>query len=213
MKQKHEIDIENVEQLLVAHSSKSMLIKALSIFLPNKISFYVIVLLCLLPSILISISIDTISLTLSSIEIINQIIIALLGIVFTGYAFFQALINKELLIWMLGSDESKSQVKKKKSRLQITNEYFVEIMILQGLSIFVGLFINVSLNAIPNNWYIFDNYIVNNSLAFLMLWIYFSFNFLIVWEIKSFVFNLFQLFNLHAGAKVLSMLEDNDDEE
>ncbi len=221
MKQKIEIDIEIIEELLKNQTSKEMLFQSFNFILPNKtnknyLSFCIIILLSMIPSVLIGFSSDTISLIKSSAEKINEAMIALFGIVFTGYAFFQALINKELLLRMLSSDEGDKDSRKKqvkKSRLQISNEYFVKVMMLQGFSIIISLFLGISLDAIPNNWSLFDNLIMNNSIAFLAIWLYLSFNFLIVWEIKSFVFNVFQLFNAHAGAKVLTMLNGKQNEE
>lgn len=215
MKQNREIDIECLEQLLKNQTSKIVLFQSFHLLKPKKghrVSFFLIIIACILPAILIGISSDTITLAKEAVEIINQIIIALFGIIFTGYALFQALLNKELLLWMLECDTDKIQ-KIKKSRLQITNEYFVQIMLLQGISIFIGLFVGLMLSAVSTDWCLFDNNIINTILAFIALWIYFCFNFLIVWELKSFIFNLFQLFNAHAVSRVLSLLNGDEDQE
>ena len=49
--------------------------------------------------------INTIALTKDVFEAIISIIIALIAIVFTGYAFFQALVNNKMLITLLSVDD------------------------------------------------------------------------------------------------------------
>ncbi len=216
---KRKINVDNVERLFEKKSSKQVMFHALKLLKPSKkniVSFIIIILIGILPAGLISYSIDTIKMTKAAIEVIGGVVLALFGIAFTGYAFFQALINKELLIWMLEDDkdnkDNKDKDDKSKSRLQNMNEYFAEVMMLQGLSIFISLIVRVILIALPENWAATNFNLLNIIISLIVLSFYFSFNFLTVWELKSFIFNIFQLFNAHAGAKVLSMFKDDNED-
>lgn len=218
MQLKQEVEIESIEQLFKKQTSKQLLIEAFKLILPKKkswLSFVIVFGVCLLPSILISTSSNTINLTYNVVDKINDVILALFGIIFTGYAFFQALINKKFLIWMLGYENNNLQNNDKKiqkTRLQNTNEYFVQVMLLQGFSIFISVFLIITLGAFSEDWCISKNNLFNEIFAFSLLQCYLVFNFLIIWELKSFVFNIFQLFNAHAGATVLALFDDNQDE-
>lgn len=213
---KTEVEFEPIEQLFKKQTSKRLLIEAFQLILnkESRLSIIIVFIVCLLPSILISTSSDTINLTSNVVDKINDVMLALFGVIFTGYAFFQALINKEFLIWMLGSEDSnqKNGEEIKKTRLQITNEYFVHVMLLQGFSIFISVFLIITLGAIPEDWCLFKINIINEIIAFCLLQCYLVFNFLIIWELKSFVFNIFLLFNAHAGATVLSLFDDDKEE-
>ena len=49
------------------------------------------------------------------------------------------------------------------------------------------------------------NNIINESLAFLGIWIILFINMESIWEMKSFIFNLYQLYNLHAYSRMLEI--------
>lgn len=53
---------------------------------------------------------------------------------------------------------------------------------------------------------------VNNLIATTLICFFLTFNFLIVWEIKSFIFNVFKLFNAYAGSSILAVSGDEDKE-
>ena len=58
---------------------------------------------------------------------------------------------------------------------------------------------------------------VNNTIAFVLIYLYLYFSLSVVWEMKSFVFNLFQAFNFYAGVKASDLIKsqknktDDDD--
>ena len=200
---------ENIEQLMKGKKSSEIIRSSFLQLKPTKEtyrSFIFILIISLIPAGLIGFSSETIHMTKSAMEAVIGVILALLGIMFTGYAFFQALINDSLLVWMLGDAKCKS-----KSMLQETNEYFAEVMMLEGISIFVSLFFIISLGCLPSDWSLPSITKMNNLIASSLIWLYFAFNFLVVWEVKSFIFNLFQLFNAHAAAKALAIFDDAED--
>ena len=194
------INEKNVQRLLEKKSSKIMLLQAFSLIKPEKkeyISAIIIGILCGIPALIIGISADTIPILTKIFEMITGVMLTLLGMVFTGYAFFQALVSQELLVWLINDGDEN------RSKLDENNEYFIKLMMLQGISVFIGLFLGIVFIAVPSDWSLFGNVLV---------WIYFVFNFLILWELKSFIFNVFQLFNAHAVAKILSTLNKKDND-
>lgn len=51
----------------------------------------------------------------------------------------------------------------------------------------------------------------SNLVAILMIQVYLVFIAIILWRMISFVFNVFQLFNLYAGAKALAIIKNEDE--
>ena len=95
------IDMDLLNKLFQQKASGAIVLDALCELAPKKKNYknsIIIAVVCLIPSFLMGISYDTYSLFLGSIDIINNSITAVFGIIFTGYALFQAFINDELLI-------------------------------------------------------------------------------------------------------------------
>lgn len=203
------LNIENVEKLFSMKCSEEILKRALKSLMLKKDylkTYLVLFLLCLVLSIGISVSEDTVILSCAMVGDFLNIFLAMFGIVFTGYAFFQALINKPLLIMMLNSEgiihgESVS-------KFQEVNELFVELMIQYILGILLSLFLKIALSSIPNEFTMFSDRILNNFCAGVLLLLYLFLMALILWRMISFLFNVFQLFNAHAGAKALEIVKE-----
>lgn len=211
---KYSIDPENIIKLFSDESSNKVFLRAFRILKISKAEWkksLIILILCLVPTIIISSSLDTVMLFHASVECILNGIIALFGIVFTGYAFFQALINKELLVRMLAS--VKEEEGKQVSKLQETNENFIDLMMMMLLSIIIGLFLKIVVTSIPKDFVLWNNRYCNNGFAGLLIEVYFAFCATIIWEIKSFIFNIFQLFNAHAGARAIEIIDEESDDD
>lgn len=212
---KYDIDPENIINLFSNDSSNKIFLRAFRILKISKDDWkksVAILIICLIPTAMISISTDTVILFHTSVEQILNVTLALFGIVFTGYAFFQALINNELLIRMLAStDEQKDGTKINK--LQETNESFVDLMMMLLLLIIMTLFLKIVVANIPTNFVLFNNGCYNNCTAGMFIEIYFAFSAAIIWEIKSFIFNIFQLFNAHAGARAIEIIDNQSEDD
>lgn len=204
------IDMDLLNKLFQQKASGAIVLDALCELAPKKKNYknsIIIVVVCLIPSFLMGISYDTYSLFLGSIDIINNSITAVFGIIFTGYALFQAFINDELLIRLL--NEPDREKKDKRSKLQETNENFVGLMMLCIISIILNVFLKITISSVPEEFVVFDKRIYNNIVVIILMEIYFVFNAKIFWELKSFVFNIFQLFNLHAASKIIDIINDD----
>lgn len=208
------IDVDLLEKMLEPQTSARIMVESFENLNPTpkdikKILF--IFLIAFIPAFLIGYSVDTVTLFREAVEKINDVLLAIFGIVFTGYVFFQALINNELLIRMLNDKIEKYG--KEKSKLQETNEEFVYLMMICLFFILLNLFLVLCFGAVPNDFVCFDERIYNNVLAIILLDLYFFFVFYIMWEIKSFIFNIFQLFKMHAGTRVIEIINEEKKKE
>lgn len=209
-----EINVDLLEKMLEPQSSSAIMMESFENLKPTKKDILKIILICLIaaiPAIFIGCSKDTVSIFRYSVEKINDVLLAIFGIVFTGYVFFQALINNELLIRMLNDKVEKNG--KEISKLQETNEEFVYLMMICAFSIIFNLFLLLCFGAVPNDYLFFKERIYNNIGAIILLFFYLFFIFYIMCEIKSFIFNIFQLFKLHAGTRVIEMLNEENNKE
>lgn len=216
----NEKNLKKVQKLLEKRSSSMVLEEAFGIICPQKenwLSFIIILLMALISAVIIGISNDTVQLYYKAVEIINNVILVLFGVVFTGYAFFQALINNELLKRLIETDVKKDNKKEEqpedsKSLLQESNEYFVNVMMLNVVEIIINVIQLIIVGSISKDFRLPISLAINNLLASALIGGYFIFSFLIIWEMKSFVYNTFQLFNAHAGAKAIEIIKRNGDE-
>lgn len=197
-----ETAFQNAEKLTMRTSSVQILRDALAHLRPERNGILRILLFILLEafiSLIIATQPNTIPLLKEVTVLIVSIIVALLAIVFTGYTFFQTLINDKLLITLLSVDINNN------ANLVNTNKYFAEVMILQIFSLLVNLLLAVFSIILPSDWCLTTNNIFNESLAFLGIWVVLFINVESIWEMKSFIFNLYQLYNLNAYSRMVEI--------
>lgn len=211
---RQEIRLDMVEKLFQYTSSNELVEKAKEILKPQKKEknkYIVIIIFCAILSSCVAISKDTVNIFRDIVQNINDIILALLGIVFTGYALFQALIGKEMLRRMINSTVGTG--KKEKSKLQEANELFAEVMTLDFICVIINIVLIIIGRCIPANAILFKEMWLNNLLAGLGIGFYFYVIALTLLEVKSFIYNMFQWFNLHAGTRLMEIMNQKDDEE
>lgn len=197
--------MEMAEELKKKSSSSKELFKSLKILVPNKdniIRKIVFLAIELVLCVIVAKQINTIALAKDIFQVILSVVIALVAIVFTGYAFFQALINDKLLIALLS-------VENQDGNLYGTNVYFVRVMIFQIACLIMDVFVIISLTALPEEWVLFTNNAANEICAMVLLLFAVYCNIEGIWEMKSFIFNVFQMFNLHAYARMADINEKN----
>lgn len=207
--------IEALEEMLEDSKSEILLKKSFGIFRINRgnvISRVVIGILSMAISFMIG--------YLNTIEILNIVIpaildalLAMFGIVFTGYAFFQALLSKEHLSVLIEDVQVDKKKNKAQNTLFKTNWNFVQLMMQFLISIFATLLLQTVLSCMPTNFCLFGNMWLNVILASFLIMIYVFHLMVIMWRMISFVFNIYQLFNSYAVAKYLSYIKNENDEE
>ena len=175
------------------------MIRALSFLKPTKYNWLrklISVIAEVYAAMLIVKQVETVDITKEIMQILITVLIALIAVVFTGYAIFQALMNDKLLIILLSVN------KKNKAGLSETNNYFAELMELQILCLLMNVIAFIATVIMPDQWYLFSNHVVNEVLATCFISLILYFNSECIFEMQSFVFNVFQLFNLYAYSRV-----------
>lgn len=201
--QKLSINIDSTQMLRAAFE----LIKIKRESIKRKVIFLIpISIVCLM----LTMSKETISQTESILEMINTVILSLFAVVFTGYALFQALMGDKLLLLLLMTESTNDN--DASSKLEEANIYFVKVMLLQFFLVMVNLSVRIFLKLIPADWTLFDSIAWNERICFVMLLILLYVNMDVIWETKSFIFNVFQLFNLHAFSRTVDILEKESDD-
>ena len=147
---------------------------------------------------------NTVLTMLSAVEVINGASLGLIAIIFGTYAIFQALMTDSVVWAMLESENN---------LLDIGNKSFLNTILLYWFEIMVNVVLLIILNVVPEEFCIFESLEATNFIAFILSSIYFGYCFLLIYEIKNFTVNLYQMFNLYNVCRGLEILENNGDEE
>ncbi len=207
--------IEALEEMLVDSKSEVLLKKSFGIFRisrENILSRVVILILSMVISFVIG-YLNTIEILNKVIPVILDAILAVFGIVFTGYAFFQALLSKEHLSVLIEVVQVDKKNSKGQNTLYKSNWNFVQLMMQFLISIFATLLLQIVLSCMPTEFCLFENMCLNVILASFLIMIYVFHLMVIMWRMISFVFNIYQLFNSYAVTKYLSYIKHGNDEE
>lgn len=199
------------ESMFKQKSSENLLLKAFEIFLPkrgnkennekenNKKENNILKCTCsfvasVLSAFLIGFSSCTVDAMKSIIDTFITVYIGLLGVTFTGYAFFLALINGRLIEILVDTPNAKGE----ENKFSEMNESFVRLMFLYISFLTLNIVLKILLSPVDNNFKIFDNIMIDNILAAVGILVYTYCSLIAVWHVKSYVYNIFQTFNLHA---------------
>nr|DAY64410.1 MAG TPA: Protein of unknown function (DUF3169) [Caudoviricetes sp.] len=206
------LDIKNLEKLLKAEPSEKLLlraIKGLKVEKKDIKSRCILVFICLILGTAVGIHKDTVIIFRDNVDTILNILLALFGVIFTGYSLLQAFMNKKMLLQLL-EDTKVDENGEEKSRLQDINENFVYLMLLQVVGIMTALIIKIVLLCVADNFTLFMSIIINNIIAMGLISAYFIFIGIILWRTVSFVSSIFQLFNIYAVTRVLEMIDEEE---
>ena len=202
--------MSNAVKLTEKSNSNKVFLQSLKILKPDKSNFLHKLIFGIIEVILAIIMVkrvDTISLTEDVLQVVITVMLAFLAVVFTGYAFFQALINDKLLVSMIVAGDDKN------NKLSEANNYFAEVMIFQIGCMLLDLLVLVFMIVLPEDWTLLSNNMLNEALAAIGISLLLYCNVESIWEMKSFIFNVFQLFNLHAYSRIAKIQENQSDKE
>lgn len=164
-----------------------------------KILFFIM--LSLIISIILALSKDTIVRFSEIVTFLNEIQLALLGITFTGFAFFQAILSDVLLERMFMRN---IMAKKDGNLFTSINNSFYFLMVLYVLCIFINVLAILFLKSVDNNWVLTENDGVNMFLSGCIMTVYLFFQLLVIYQIKYFMYNLLKTFNGSIVDKLMS---------
>lgn len=203
-----------LQRMLKEESSERRLLSSLYVFIPTRGNIkekIIIFIAMIMPSYLASHVGNTVNLFGDICEIIFNVFISLFGIIFTGYIFFQALLNDELLIILANVKTEKK--KAEETKLEEVNKNFVSLMMLYVLAIIISLILIIILPCIPEEFMIFPNNVTCcNSLAWALIQLFYVFTAELIWRVVSFIHNIYQLFNAYAASRLIKLEEANSGE-
>lgn len=202
--------MSNTEKLTEKSNSNKVFLQSLKILKPNKSNFLhklIFGIIEVTVAFIMAKRTDTIGLTENVLQVVITVMLAFLAVVFAGYAFFQALINDKLLVSMIATGD------KKNNKLSEANIYFAEVMIFQIVCMLLDLLVIVFMIVLPEDWTLLSNNMLNEAFATIGISFLLYCNVEIIWEMKSFIFNVFQLFNLHAYSRIAKIQENQSDKE
>jgi len=144
----------------------------------------------------------------SSKEILNSIyvvIIPIFTVIITGYSIFQALTNGRTLMALLKASD------KERSKFQEYNYFFFSVSMLYLFIIITNFILSIILSSLPKDWYFpYFTSSVNNQIFSVLITTYIVFVLNALIEMKSFIYNLYQLFSSHAVASAIDQLKKDD---
>ena len=110
------------------------------------------------------------------------------------------------MLYLLTSEEDG------KSKLEESNESFIYLIIIQIIALLIDFLVYIVMSAIPHNWYLTNINIVNECISVILIEALLYLNVEAIWEMKSFIFNVYQLFNAHAMSRVVEIIERKNEE-
>lgn len=199
-------DKNPIHELAHPKTSERLMLESFEMFIikkGNRFKCSVFLVICILMAFSIGYSKDTVVIFNDIVDIVLTIILALFGIAFTGYTFFQALINGKL-VELLMSGKGKNT-----NKFAETNESFVKLMMVYIALITISFLLKIISLFITED-FIFVNLGLSNILASLGILVYLYVSLVAIWHVKSFVYNIFQLFNMHAIQEYLDEKDKQD---
>lgn len=206
-----ELIINNLRDLLKEKKFKDIMLEGIKLIKPSKnriITIIIILLIMIKPSIDIVRSSETIERIISILEFSNDITKDLFGVVFTGYALFQALIGanslKQMLINKIGEYSS----------FKAYNLYFFIISIIYLGVILLNYFLLI---IFKNVNFDFINRLTSvefkNIMGCVFIMGYIGINTFAISEIKSFLVNMYHCFNLSVFSEGIEMVKNISEED
>ena len=202
--------LEAIEEMMKNRKSEEFLKTSFSIFKINKqniISRIVIIMIGVFLAYIISCS-ETVIIMRDVLNLVLDTTLAVFGVVFTGYAFFQALLSGKLISVLLEDIVESTRIKS--NTLHKMNCDFVQMMMQLLLSIFITLIVKVVLHCMPVDFCFFDEMWINELSAGVLIGIYLYHLMVILWRMISFIFNFYQLLNSYAITEYICYIKENE---
>lgn len=161
--------------------------------------------LSIIISTLIAFSPSTVDYMKEIFKLTNDIVLAFLAIIIGAFALYQALLSAKVVLILYKHDDTYKKL----------NETWLGIIILFLFEAIVNYFFSCISLAIPCDFTVFKNGLVNNIVAMILIFIYSTFVLRTFIEVNNFIINLYNMFQVYNKVKLLEELEqdkDNDSE-
>lgn len=207
-----QIKSDNLEKMLRSEPSEKLLVKAikgLKVGKKDRTSRTVLTLVCIALGTMLGMHTDTVIILQEAVGSVLDVSLSIFGVIFTGYALFQAFMGKQLLIHLLSSTRDDGM--EEKSSLHVINEKFVCLMLLHALAIVVSLVLKIALLCIPNELVVFEGLCANNAVASVLIILYLEFTGIALWRTMGFISTVFQLLNAYAVTRIIEIQDEESE--
>lgn len=151
-------------------------------------------------SLIICYNVETVTILKTVVGTLNNILISMLAMIFTGYALFQALLTDEMVC----------EMKKYGSLLEDVNESFLGLFLLYLASIIINFILISILEAIPNDFGMTNDYLKDSTICFIFVFLYGTYIFRILIELRNFAVNIYKIFIAHNQLSILKEAEKQE---
>lgn len=198
--------VVSIEKIWSDDTFKKLILNSVNQIKPSlkRVVFLIVILLAIYVSYIkvFTRNINAVEATLQLVNTINSVVIPIFAVIITGYSIFQALTNGRTLLALLKANENE------KSKFQEYNYFFFSISILYLAVIIINFLLSIFLNNISDTWHItFFTAKTNNQIFSILVSIYLTLVVNALIEMKSFIFNLYQVFSANATANAIEFLD------
>lgn len=139
---------------------------------------------------------------------LNTVIIPIFTVIITGYSIFQALSNGSTLIRLIAVKH-----KEQLDKFSTYNVYFYGLSVFYLGIIILNLLLLVTFKYLPEDWCLnFFSKSINEYIAAVLISLYLVTILYFLIEIKSFIYNLFQIFTTNAAETSIQYLANDEKE-
>ncbi|GGC97824.1 hypothetical protein [Pontibacillus salipaludis] len=144
--------------------------------------------------------------TLTIVENVTTFSITILAVLITGYAIFQALATGSTLYNLVKTKQGSV------SYFMRYNDYFFSVSLLYLSVIVLNFLLFIFLNGIPVNWSLpFYCTNGNNTIYSFLMSLYIILILNSLFELKSFIFNLYSVFSTNAAIAAINKANESDE--
>lgn len=169
--------------------------------LPNRKNWFGAVFSITLASVLsliLATSEETVSLSQKICGILMDVQIAIFGCIFAVYSILLAFLSDSYVKHLLHIDYHR-----KSSYLQASTRYYESALLIYFVAILLSLTCKLLLECMPEYYMLTSNHTLNETLAGILLFVYFLFSIRAIYELKSIIANTLLLFRTSIQFKIL----------
>ncbi len=199
-----------IEEFLVDTPASKMIKDALKEILPQRGNLFSIIISAtfgIIFGLIIGLSLNTVQILTSVVGTLFEVVLAVFGCIFAVYSILLAFLNDEY-IKKLAKIDSKNGI----SFLKESTTYYESVLFLYFIAIAISGILLLFLNCVDDNFVLTSNNTLNNSLAIVSIFIYLTFVFRIIYELKSTIYNTIRLFRASLSYKILSFIENEKED-
>lgn len=198
----------SIEEFNKTSPSQKLILNSLTELLPTKgntFGFFFSIIVGFIFSYIVGTSQDTINILEKITYNLMGVLLALFGCVFSVYSIILAFLSDSYIKKLCEIDYDTNSTYLKRS-----TSYYEAVLFIFFIAIIINIILMLLMNSIEPNYVLTDNNLINTILAISCLWIYFSFVFRVIYEIKSTIYNTLVLFRSSIAYKLIGFVKENE---